>query len=277
MEEDELILHTSAQSSSHHTDHSPHPTPSADTVTQEPPSNQLPPMSTDPQEPSSNDDRQHGHNGTLSARNANSEDGGGNETWIDFLRRTGNPDEATTEAVMSAQQTSSAIGDVRNRPLPVPGSAFPMTSTPDTRPDLERKRRSTGSGSQSRRTSNRWSYTPGSELERAARTVHAPPNSGAAAYGSRPPAPPELPTFASLPLEQSVRAGVAGEQDFGHGDIVLPQWQPDSEVVACPVCRTQFSFFFRKHHCRYVSGAGSMPIDSISLRSLLVICLPKKT
>lgn len=33
-------------------------------------------------------------------------------------------------------------------------------------------------------------------------------------------------------------------------DIVLPKWQPDSEVTKCPVCSNAFSFFYRKHHCR---------------------------
>lgn len=35
-------------------------------------------------------------------------------------------------------------------------------------------------------------------------------------------------------------------------DILLPRWQPDSEATLCPICRTQFSFFVRKHHCRFV-------------------------
>lgn len=34
-------------------------------------------------------------------------------------------------------------------------------------------------------------------------------------------------------------------------EIVLPRWQPDAEVTFCPICRTQFSVFIRKHHCRY--------------------------
>jgi hypothetical protein len=36
-------------------------------------------------------------------------------------------------------------------------------------------------------------------------------------------------------------------------DIVLPRWQPDSEVAQCPVCSRQFTFLYRKHHCRYAS------------------------
>lgn len=34
------------------------------------------------------------------------------------------------------------------------------------------------------------------------------------------------------------------------GEVVLPRWQPDSEVSKCPICGTQFSFWYRKHHCR---------------------------
>ncbi|OKL63535.1 hypothetical protein UA08_01200 [Talaromyces atroroseus] len=30
----------------------------------------------------------------------------------------------------------------------------------------------------------------------------------------------------------------------------LPRWQPDSEVTHCPICGSQFSFWYRKHHCR---------------------------
>jgi hypothetical protein len=31
---------------------------------------------------------------------------------------------------------------------------------------------------------------------------------------------------------------------------VVPVWQPDNEVSECPICRRQFSFLFRRHHCR---------------------------
>lgn len=36
-------------------------------------------------------------------------------------------------------------------------------------------------------------------------------------------------------------------------EVILPRWQPDAEVTFCPICRTQFSVFIRKHHCRYVT------------------------
>ncbi|WPH00880.1 E3 ubiquitin-protein ligase PIB1 [Acrodontium crateriforme] len=29
-----------------------------------------------------------------------------------------------------------------------------------------------------------------------------------------------------------------------------PRWQPDHEVARCPVCSSEFTFWFRKHHCR---------------------------
>jgi hypothetical protein len=51
---------------------------------------------------------------------------------------------------------------------------------------------------------------------------------------SRPPVPPPPPH--TLGRRQS--------------EVVLPRWQPDSEVNSCPVCKTQFTFFYRKHHCR---------------------------
>ncbi|KAG5952380.1 hypothetical protein E4U53_000997 [Claviceps sorghi] len=35
-------------------------------------------------------------------------------------------------------------------------------------------------------------------------------------------------------------------------DFSLPRWQPDVEVTFCPICRAQFSFFVRKHHCRII-------------------------
>lgn len=45
--------------------------------------------------------------------------------------------------------------------------------------------------------------------------------------------------------------GPSGTHLGAINDYVLPRWQPDVEVTICPICHTQFSFFVRKHHCRY--------------------------
>ncbi|CZR50962.1 uncharacterized protein PAC_00837 [Phialocephala subalpina] len=36
----------------------------------------------------------------------------------------------------------------------------------------------------------------------------------------------------------------------GYEGAMLPRWQPDEEVTACPICGSVFTMFNRKHHCR---------------------------
>jgi hypothetical protein len=43
----------------------------------------------------------------------------------------------------------------------------------------------------------------------------------------------------------NVRHGASKTREFR-----LPKWQLDSEVSECPICSRQFTFWFRKHHCR---------------------------
>lgn len=51
-------------------------------------------------------------------------------------------------------------------------------------------------------------------------------------------------------------------------ELVLPRWQPDVEVTICPICRTQFSFLVRKHHCRYVLVA---PLAKLADADLVLV------
>ena len=49
-----------------------------------------------------------------------------------------------------------------------------------------------------------------------------------------------------------------GELERRPSDFQVPRWQPDAEVTYCPICHTQFSFFVRKHHCRFVHHHPSL-------------------
>lgn len=42
----------------------------------------------------------------------------------------------------------------------------------------------------------------------------------------------------------------SAELERRQSDLVLPMWQPDTDVNQCPVCGRHFTFLFRKHHCR---------------------------
>lgn len=50
-------------------------------------------------------------------------------------------------------------------------------------------------------------------------------------------------------------------------DFVLPRWQPDAEVTYCPICKTQFSIFVRKHHCR---KCGRVVCNSCSPHRIII-------
>ncbi|KAK1473366.1 FYVE zinc finger protein [Colletotrichum cuscutae] len=65
-----------------------------------------------------------------------------------------------------------------------------------------------------------------------------------------PPPPPPRRASSSTAIQPPLR----GQQGFGERsgppEFVVPRWQPDAEVVLCPICNVQFSIFVRKHHCR---------------------------
>ncbi|CAK1357794.1 unnamed protein product [Cercospora beticola] len=72
-------------------------------------------------------------------------------------------------------------------------------------------------------------------------TSSSPPSS----LMARPGYPRMYDSSGSLPSNRSY-----GRYGRRESDIVLPRWQPDHEVNKCPVCETEFSLLYRRHHCR---------------------------
>ncbi|KAK0734124.1 hypothetical protein B0T26DRAFT_633212 [Lasiosphaeria miniovina] len=72
---------------------------------------------------------------------------------------------------------------------------------------------------------------------------HSPSRSQTQAQAPLPPSPPPPPP--PPPPHHPAPADSRSPSEF-----IVPRWQPDAEVTYCPICRTQFSIFVRKHHCR---------------------------
>ena len=162
------------------------------------------------------------------------------ETWVDFLR-SANPSPS------AAAPAGAGIGT---------GTSTPSSSSPsvsrDTLPSRHIPRTDSRSSDRKRRLT-----TADAPLRRPSGVRMQ--SGGAGSSGSDPivldssPATPSRMLAPLPPLPPLVRhgppsAGLARRQS----DIVLPRWQPDSDVTQCPVCGRFFTFLFRKHHCRYV-------------------------
>ncbi|CAI6337922.1 unnamed protein product [Periconia digitata] len=52
--------------------------------------------------------------------------------------------------------------------------------------------------------------------------------------------------MSSAPSAQAQGGGAARRES----DLVLPPWQSDADATHCFVCGSQFTWFYRKHHCR---------------------------
>ncbi|KIW09505.1 uncharacterized protein PV09_00381 [Verruconis gallopava] len=59
-----------------------------------------------------------------------------------------------------------------------------------------------------------------------------------------------LPSPATQPPTRRDSRNTVPSNGRRQSDIVLPKWQPDADVTRCPVCNNQFTFWYRKHHCR---------------------------
>lgn len=137
------------------------------------------------------------------------------------------------------QPASGDMQDPSNRPHLVASRAAMMAAD-------RRKRLSEHPEEQSRRKfSNSLSFVhPGSSHSRQIFTqmdsdrpsLSPTLNFTSTQRGSERPLP-QQPSSDSLPNRRS-------------REIPPPRWEPDAEVSKCPYCKKNFSFWYRKHHCR---------------------------
>lgn len=73
-------------------------------------------------------------------------------------------------------------------------------------------------------------------------------------FGTPPNSNPQsVPRPLATPSQQHQGTQSNINEDDRSSEIMLPRWQPDSEVEECPICHKVFGFFCRKHHCRYAN------------------------
>jgi hypothetical protein len=220
--------------------------------------------------------RTHSHGAVASPFLAQDPSVYGGQTWVDFLRESGVDEHADGNGGrQSLGPTNSNMG-----PPPLPDHRNHATRNPDTRnPDSRGLSRFTLPTHPSRAIEptrredrKRRLTTPESPLRRPSNTRMRPEGSGSsndpivrneAPLPALPVASPSLPpahpptSFAPpslVPPSSVSRATIAvgPVRRESESSVVLPNWQPDAEVSHCPVCGSQFTFFYRKHHCRYV-------------------------
>lgn len=184
--------------------------------------------------------RTHSHGAVASHLASQPNDTYGGQTWMDFLRDSG---DGSSVNIQQAPSHSQPNLHAPLPPLPVdslhgrssPHYSFPARSSAHTeerspRSSSERKRRLTTADSPFRRPSSIRMHS-----DDQAGSSHSP-----VVIGSSPVA-------ASLQGPSSQSQSSTGRRD---SEFVLPRWQPDSEVTHCFVCGSHFTFFYRKHHCR---------------------------
>lgn len=158
-------------------------------------------------------------------------DGREGETWMDFLA---DPD-------VNRPPRTTAATDAPLPPLPPQASSsrYALPARPPPRTDSsssrssDRKRRLTTADSPVRRPSGIRMHSSNTGT-----TSADPIMLDSSPASTRPPPTPPL------PLRTNTEPSRRGS------DLVLPPWQPDADVSQCPVCGKNFTFLYRKHHCR---------------------------
>lgn len=116
---------------------------------------------------------------------------------------------------------------------------------------MDRKRRLTGSATDS----GRRRYNPGRS---SAQLIEDSDSDEADTMGPPPSTQPpsqqreivDLTGSSPPPFPRPQQQRPSRTSSSSSRQYVVPRWQPDSEVSNCPICGRQFTWLFRRHHCR---------------------------
>lgn len=142
-----------------------------------------------------------------------------------------------------------------DRPLPTdqPGPAVqPVASTLPKHRDYpwDRKRRHTGSDTErGHHPQPTYGVRPNELLTRNSASGEGIRSSRETSSAfPHPPSPNREPR--RLTINELMMMANVERQRERHAREPLPRWQLDEEADKCPVCQTEFTFWYRKHHCR---------------------------
>lgn len=117
---------------------------------------------------------------------------------------------------------------------------------------MDRKRRLTTSSQENGRRRT----TTGGFTSRDNRFYHTPSRQNSQTSASQPHGSTftEIIDLTGSSPPASMRPGVPPQPNRTSSNrsrgYIVPAWQPDAEVSECPICKRQFTFLFRRHHCR---------------------------
>ena len=158
----------------------------------------------------------------LSSRMSDGEESRENgETWIDFLRQASSTGSNIQEGAQVSTRRATIVTADRKRHFQA------------SRDELSR-----------RRSTNTLPF------EQSAEDPLSHPNLPATLSSEpvRPLRRNNISVNIDRPLPQT--PSMTSPRRHRTGEIILPRWQPDTEVIECPICGKSFGFWFRKHHCR---------------------------
>ena len=146
------------------------------------------------------------------------------ETWMDFLRHSHTAGQPTPDQIQRVKERAALIAADRKRRM--------------SEQQEDRSRRRSASNMSAGQIANhrmRHSFSQATQDN---------PLSPVPADTETQPGP----RITDRPLPQ--RPSFQASEGRRSQESILPHWQPDNEVSACPICGIQFGFLNRRHHCR---------------------------